>query len=189
MYFSREQNSYMWSHHISTSYMCQSSWSSGAWDVLQEIIYTCTYCDPATLLSLYTSLNHWCLEYTCPVWSPHTSTKSINQLKHVKKFGLRLVMHEWKASNNNDLLSNMNIPTLERRRIELSLCLLYITLLTIVIDVKLNKCNYNIILLSANCCCCCCCIGYTLYISYVLCVLAVCKTVILKMWFLKVIIL
>ena len=92
--------------------------------MLYRRFYAHIYCDPAKLLSLYISLVHPRLEYACPVLSPHTSAKSFNQLKHVQKFGLRLVMHEWKAYNN-DLLSNMNIPSLERRRIELSLCLLY----------------------------------------------------------------
>ena len=69
-----------------------------------------TYCDLATLLLLYRSLVHPRLEYTCPVWSPHT-TKSINQLECVQKFGLKLVTHKWKA-NYNDLLNNIDIPSL-----------------------------------------------------------------------------
>ena len=64
------------------------------------------------------------LEYACSdVWSPHSSG-AVARIESVQKLGLRIVSGGWNAEYS-DLLAEFQIPTLERRRSELSLCLLY----------------------------------------------------------------
>ena len=66
--------------------------------------------------SSYISLVRPHLEYASPVWSPHL-TKDIQALERVQTL---MVSHNWKA-NYQELLSLVDIPTLERRRLELKL--------------------------------------------------------------------
>ena len=89
------------------------------------IIYRnfCAYCNTASLLKLYISLVRPHLEYASPVWSPY-SAKQIAKIENVQKFGLRIVSGDWSADYNNLLVTYL-IPTLQMRRSELSLCLLY----------------------------------------------------------------
>ena len=63
------------------------------------------------------------LEYACPVWAPHTA-KNIHTLESVQKFAFKMATHNWNASYQ-ELQSLINIPTLERRRLELKLCHLF----------------------------------------------------------------
>ena len=72
-----------------------------------------------TLIQLYISLVRPHLEYASPVWSPHL-TKDIQALERVQTFACKMVSHNWKA-NYQELLSLVDIPTLERRRLELKL--------------------------------------------------------------------
>ena len=85
------------------------------------IIYRHFYanCNTISLFNLYISLVHPCLEYACSVWSPHSSG-AVAWIESIQKLGLRIVW--WVECN---LLAEFQIPTLERRRSELSLCLLY----------------------------------------------------------------
>ena len=75
------------------------------------------------IFNLYISLVRPRLEYACPVWSPHSSG-AVARIESVQKLGLRIVSGGWNAEYS-DLLAEFQIPTLERRRSELSLCLLY----------------------------------------------------------------
>ena len=75
------------------------------------------YSSTDTLEKLYVSLVHPHLEYTCPVWVPHTA----KELESVQKFAVKMATHNWNASYQ-ELQSLINIPTLERRRLELKLC-------------------------------------------------------------------
>ena len=61
----------------------------------------------------YISLVRLHLEYASPVWSPHL-TKDIQALERVRTFACKMVTHNWKA-NYQELLSLVDIPTLERR--------------------------------------------------------------------------
>ena len=72
-----------------------------------------------TLIQLYTSLVRPHLEYACPVWAPHL-TKDIQALESVQAFACKMATHNWKA-NYQELQSLIDIPTLERRRLELKL--------------------------------------------------------------------
>ena len=80
-------------------------------------------CNSASLLKLYISLVRPRLEYACPVWSPNSVT-AIAQVERVQKLALKIVSGEWNTGYY-DLLAWFQIPTLERRRSELSLSLLY----------------------------------------------------------------
>ena len=68
------------------------------------------------------------LEYACPVWSPHTVTL-IAKIERVQKFALKIVSGEWNTEYTAHL-TKFQIPTLQRRRSELSLCLLFKILTT-----------------------------------------------------------
>ena len=63
------------------------------------------------------------MEYACFVWAPYTA-KDIGALESVQKFACRMATHNW-TSNYQELLSLTNLPTLERRRIELQLSHLF----------------------------------------------------------------
>ena len=78
-------------------------------------------CNSASLLKLYISLVRPRLEYACPVWSPNSVT-AIAQVQRVQKLALKIVSGEWNTGYY-DLLARFQIPTLERRRSELSLSL------------------------------------------------------------------
>ena len=77
-------------------------------------------CDSGSLLKLYISLVRPHLEYACPVWAPH-SHKDIHLIERVQMFGVKIISGEWNA----DCLDQFGLVTLERRRLDLSLCLLY----------------------------------------------------------------
>ena len=57
------------------------------------------------------------------MWAPHTA-RNIYQIERVQWLGVKIVTGEWRAGYHDSLLY-LSIPTLERRRMELSLCLLY----------------------------------------------------------------
>ena len=64
------------------------------------------------------------LEYACHVWAPHTY-RDTNALESVQKFACRMMSHRWSGATYEDLLTITNLPTLERRRLELRLCHLF----------------------------------------------------------------
>ena len=77
-----------------------------------------------TIRQLYISLVRPHLEYACHVWAPHTS-RDTNALESVQKFACRMMSHRWSSATYEDLLTITNLPTLERRRLELKLCHLF----------------------------------------------------------------
>ena len=81
--------------------------------VLHELQYRHT-----TTLLLFT--HTWNM---CAVWPLHSSGATA-KWENVQKFGLRLTSHNWSVSYY-DLVTELGIPTLERRRIVLKLCHLY----------------------------------------------------------------
>ena len=80
-------------------------------------------CDSGSLLKLYISLVRPHLEYAFPVWAPH-SHKDIHLIERVQMFGVKIISGEWNAAYH-DCLDQFGLVTLERRRLDLSLCLLY----------------------------------------------------------------
>ena len=106
-----------WSHHINS--VCAKARQ------ILGLIYRRFYhhSDSATILTLYVSLVRPYLEYASPVWSPYT-IGDIAQLERVQKFALRMAAHDWSA-NYQDLLDKFEIPSLERRRLDLSVSHLY----------------------------------------------------------------
>ena len=86
--------------------------------------------EPA-MIRLYLTLVRPVLEYGAEVWHPHL-IKDIQALENVQKFALRICSKQWQMSYP-DLLNHFKIPTLENRRLFLSLC----TFFKIV-----NKINY-----------------------------------------------
>ena len=63
------------------------------------------------------------LEYAAQVWNP-SLTKDITKLENVQKFALKMCTKSW-DSGYQDLLDLTQMPTLENRRLYLSLCTLY----------------------------------------------------------------
>ena len=73
------------------------------------------------LFSSFTSLLSWPhLEYACPVWAPH-SHKDTHLIERVQMFGVKIISGEWNAAYH-DCLDQFVLVTLERRRLDLSLC-------------------------------------------------------------------
>ena len=97
-----------WSPHVQT--ICSKA--KKVLGLLYRKFYSCSSTD--TLTQLYVSLVHPHLEYVCLVWAPHTA-KDIHAIE-----SMQLAMHNWNASYH-DLLLLTELPTLERRRLELKL--------------------------------------------------------------------
>ena len=85
--------------------------------LLYRKFYSCSSTD--TFAQLYVSLVRPHLEYACPVWAPHMA-KDIHAIENVQKFACKMATHNWNASYH-DLLLLTELPTLERRRLELKL--------------------------------------------------------------------
>ena len=70
-----------------------------------------------TLIQLYVLLVRPHLEYEYSVWAP-ASRKDIDSLKGLQKFAFWMANHNW-SLNYQELLSLMDLPTLESRRLQL----------------------------------------------------------------------
>ena len=110
-------NNLSWSAHISS--VCSKA--RQILGLLYRRFYSCS--GPDALKQLYLSLVRPHLEYVCQIWDPHL-VKDKKNLEDVQKFGLRLAAHQW-DSNYQDLLELFQLPTLEERRLELKLGLLF----------------------------------------------------------------
>ena len=73
-----------------------------------------------TLCQLYLSLVR---PYASPVWSPHLA-KDKELIEGVQKFALRIASKNW-TMTYHDLLNDFNLPTLETRRCEARLIILF----------------------------------------------------------------
>ena len=106
-----------WSPHIESIY-------SKARQIL-GLLYRRFYssADSDAIKQLYLSLVRPHLEYACQVLDPHL-LRDKKKLEGVQKFGLRLASHQWDAGYQ-DLLNLFDLPTLEERRTDLKLGLLF----------------------------------------------------------------
>ena len=117
--------------YLGVNISCDLSWSSHIAIICTKarkmlgVLFRHFYRDFDTemLVRLYVTLVRPRLEYASPVWSPHIN-KDIKQLESVQRVAIKSFCRAW-DSNYLDLLSQFGIPTLERRRMELSLCFLY----------------------------------------------------------------
>ena len=111
------------SHHLSwgehVQYTCAKA--KKVLGLLYRQFYNHTSSD--AMLQLYLSLVRPHLDYAASIWSPYTN-KDKTLLENVQKFALRMATRCWDSSYQ-DLLELVNLPTLEQRRLEARLCLLY----------------------------------------------------------------
>ena len=76
-----------------------------------------------SLVQLYLSLVRPHLDYASAIWSPHVKKDKI-ALENVQKFACRMATRSWDSSYQ-DVLDFVDLPSLECRRLETRLCLLY----------------------------------------------------------------
>ena len=79
--------------------------------------------ESSTILKMYKALVRPHLEYAAQVWSPYT-VKDVQILEKVQKFALRICSRNYHLCYE-ELLEVFNIPSLEHRRLYLSLCTFY----------------------------------------------------------------
>ena len=79
--------------------------------------------NPTTLTKLYCSFIRPHLEYASIVWNPGLKGE-VDALEKVQKFALRMCTKQW-SSNYDELFTSTNLPSLEERRTQASLCHLY----------------------------------------------------------------
>ena len=77
----------------------------------------------ATLLQLYLTMIRPHLEYASPVWSPFIR-KEVRMIEDVEKFAMRVITKRWDMGYW-DLLSTVNVSSLESRRLLTTLCTMY----------------------------------------------------------------
>ena len=75
------------------------------------------------MAKLYLSLVRPHLEYGAQVWHPYLS-KDVNALEKVQKFGLRICSRQW-TKCYQELLELFHLPSLENRRLFLSLSVFF----------------------------------------------------------------
>ncbi len=76
-----------------------------------------------TLLKLYLSFVRPHLEYSSAVWSPHLKGE-VETIEKVQKYALKVCMKSWDSSYA-DLLNATSLPSMQSRRLQVSLCHLY----------------------------------------------------------------
>ena len=81
-----------------------------------------------TLLKLYLTMVRPHLKYASPVWNPSTH-KQVKMIEDVEKFAMKVVTRRWNASYQ-ELLNMVNIPSIESRRLQSSMCTLYMACVT-----------------------------------------------------------
>ena len=82
--------------------------------ILGALYHGCYSChlNLSTAILLYKSMVRPHLEYSCHIWSPHT-TRDIQALESVQNFALRVITKHWTHSYE-ELLSLTTLPTLEK---------------------------------------------------------------------------
>ena len=110
---------------------CNLSWSSHINSVIKRakrlvgLIYRQFYSlsSSQTLLSLYTTIVCPILEYGSAIWDPPSVSVS-SSVESVQYFALKMVRKSWSAPYA-DLLSSLNLSSLQHRRLQSKLLLFY----------------------------------------------------------------
>ena len=71
-----------------------------------------------TQLRLYLTMVRLHLEYASPVWNSSTR-KQVKTIEDVEKFAMKVI------TGNQELLNMVNIPSIESRRLQSCMCILY----------------------------------------------------------------
>ena len=106
-----------WSPHIASTY----SKAMKVLGLLYRRFYG--YADSDSLKQLYLTLVRPHLDYACQVWDPHLA-RDKSKLERVQKFACRVASRRWDTSYE-ELLDLFELPTLENRRLDLKLGLLF----------------------------------------------------------------
>ena len=106
-----------WSHHIQST--CTKARK------LLGLLYHqfSNNTNPEVMAKLYLSLVRPHLEYGAQVWHPYLS-RDVNALEKVQKFGLRICSRQW-TKCYQELLALFHLPSLENRRLFLSLSVFF----------------------------------------------------------------
>ena len=113
-------NHLTWSNHIDN--ICHKALSVKSF--LQRNL---TSCPPNIKLLCYITMVRSILEYASPVWSLYTK-QDINRLEKVRQ-SARFIMGDYSSySSVSDMLKRLQLPSLEHRRSNASIILLYKTI-------------------------------------------------------------
>ena len=105
-----------WSNHNHIEYICNKA------KRMLGILYRqfSSNSNETALIRLCLTLVRPLLEYGAEVWHPHLIKDTLS-LENVQKLALRICSKQWQMSYY-DLLDRFKLPTLENRRLFLSLC-------------------------------------------------------------------
>ena len=84
-----------------------------------------TTCPQYIKAQCYKTLVRPILEYAAPVWDPHTNN-NINQLEAVQRRAARFITGDYRStSSTSQMIANLCLPTLERRRQQAKLAMMF----------------------------------------------------------------
>ena len=89
---------------------------------LQRNLYQCP---PLVKSNIYKAMVRPIMEYSSTIWDPHTSV-NINRVESVQRYAARMCFRNYsRYSSVTSMLAELNLPTLEERRIRAKLQLFY----------------------------------------------------------------
>ena len=107
-----------WNDHIKKT----ASKATKVIGFLQRNLYQCP---PLVKSNIYKAMVRPIMEYSSTIWDPHTSV-NINRVESVQRYAARMCFRNYsRYSSVTSMLAELNLPTLEERRIRAKLQLFY----------------------------------------------------------------